>query len=535
MAGSNYIYRFLSSVWDFLPKKEKDRYAELWKGYEQVFADVYQRFVDLDLSVNVNKMPVYLITRWNKYTFNSTNAQNVAAQLTSFQDLSRTANLTSRFLIKFSIDGGTPIEVDCRGRNPAQTTITEIIAKINSAAGFTFARGVFENTLINLKTKTVGPTAQISILTPSLSAQDGTELILGIAPEQYPYTVPRLPYRYALSDSKIRSIPSLQDKIRNEKLTYYIIEGPNFEINWREEYISFKEQPLETLWARITYIDEEMPFHNFGYLIDYRDTEIDPEDYLQNLQGLWFAFWQGPRPEFIKRALGLLFSLPSAVSNGVVIRERESMLDILHDDGITRSYALPSQLEWTVGAGEYVERFQLLTTGIDVFDKTNLPGFVTTEIGREGISPFALPEATKGSGSNTDETKALKALEEHTFLPQINVNAFVRPNINVGSIFRFLSNIKPLQKQFYFQVIIAVFGEDLGLDERFGMDLSFDITPNLEINQANWAIEAVRETYETLSYPALDLDSDVLGFFERGNMSVSDNTGPLPQYDVVFD
>lgn len=535
MAGSDYLYRFLSSVWDNLPKKERSRFSELWKGQEQVFADVYQRFIELDQSLNINTIPVYLSTRWNKYLFNDDNKLTLPATFTSYQDLSLGLDLTDTYWIAFSIDDGPKIEIDCRGKDPQSTQISEIVYKINEASGFVFASSIFENTIIKLQTATKGPDAKITILSASETSKDATEIIFGLTSDEVPLVTPRLPFKYALSDKTIRKMPSMQDSIRNESLKYLIVEDLDFYVNWKEGYMEFKEEPLEVLWAKITYIDEEMPFYNYGYLIDYRDSSISAEDYLQNLQGLWFAFWQGPRPEFIKRALALLFSLPVAVDDGLILSKKDGIMEILHLDGQVRSYYLPSQLNWVLKVDDYVEKFEVLTDGIDIYDKTNLPGFVRTEIGREAIAPYALPEATLGEGPDTDESKAIQALEEHTFLPQINVNAFVRPNINVGSIFRFLDNIKPLQKSFYFQVIVAIFGEELALSDKIGFNINIDVTPNLDINQANWAPEADREAYEELDNAALNLDSDTLGFFDRGSLTFSNNAGSLPQYDVVFD
>lgn len=531
--AANYLYRFLGTVWDRLPKKERSRFAELWTGYEQVFGDVLQRFLELNQSLNINHIPVYVSSRWNKYTFNSENALNVPATFSSYQDLSLGVDLTENYWIAFSINDGPRIEIDCRGRVPESTKIGEIVYKINQAAGFAFATTIFEKSLIKLTTKIKGPTAKITIY--EANDKDASELIWGLTPEELPIITPRFPFKYSLPDSKIKKIPSLQDTIRNDSLGYYLVGDMTFSINCAQSCIEFQEEPLEILWAKVTYLDEQVPFYNFGYLIDYRDSSITPEDYLQNVQGLWFAFWQGPRPEYIKRALALLFSLPVAVDDGIILSEKSGIMEILHIDGQIRSYYLPSQLQWVLVPGEYVERFEVLTTGIDIYDKTNLPGFVQTEIGRDALAPFALPEATLGEDPDTDESKAVQALEEHTFLPQINVNAFVRPNINIGTIFRFLENIKPLQKSFYFQVIVAIFDEEIVIDEKLGLHLNFDITPNLEINQANWAPEADREAYEELDNKALDLDSEDLGFFERGSLTFSNNLGPLSQYDVVFD
>jgi len=163
MAGANYLYRFIGSVWDNLPRKEKERYAELWRGYEQVFSDVFQRFLELDQSTNLNYMPVYLSSRWNIYTFNSDNALTVSASFQSYQDLSRNADLSERFLINIRINKNVTREIDCRGTVPENTTINEIITKINQAFGYTLATGIFDNTLIKLETTTKGPESSIEI------------------------------------------------------------------------------------------------------------------------------------------------------------------------------------------------------------------------------------------------------------------------------------------------------------------------------------------------------------------------------------
>lgn len=535
--SSESMLRFLSSCWDNLPFKEKKRFGELWEGHKQIFSDLLQRNIELDQSVNINSIPVYLTTRWNCYKFNEDSSYITKAVFTSYQDISQGLNLSKRYLIKLSINDEEPIEIDCRGLDESRTKIEEIRSKINDTFGFNFAVIVKSNSTLQLESKVPGNDQFIIIHPPSNTDKDASEIILGLTPEELPLKTPRYPFKYKLPSNKIMSIPSLQNSIRNENLNYYVIEGPDFIIETlsNERYIKFKDLPPEVMWAKISLINEDMPFYNFGWLIDYMDLSIDRKDYLQNLQGLWFAFWQGPRPEYIKRSLYLLFGLPVSYSNGIVIEKKEGTLNILHDDNIIRSYALPSQLLWVVEIGDYVERFQPLVNGIDVFDKTNLPGFVKTEIGRESLKQFALDTATLGIDSDSDESKALEILEEHTFLPQINVNAFIRPNINISTVFTFLNNIKPLHKSFYFQVIVAIFNEDLNFEDKIVQKIFFDVTPNLEINQTNLSSDTVREDYEDLSMAPLDLDSDAIGIFERGSISVQDKNGLLPQFDVTFD
>lgn len=535
MAGSNYIYRFLSTAWDNLPNKDRDRFAELWKGYEQIWGDVLQDFLELDQAINIENIPVFLTERWNKYEFNAESEQILPAVFTSFQDISLGVNLFTAYELKISIDGGEPFVVDCRGAVPETTSINEVVFRINQAAGFALARGVFENTTIELRTQTTGPASSIEILPTDDPTRNAAELLFGLQDFEIPYKVPFYPYVFSLSDKRVASIPSLQNSIRSENLEYFVIEGPDFQIDRKNSLIRFRERPPEKMWAKVTKVNEDVPFYNFGYLIDYVDQSLPKEDYLLNLQGLWFAFWQGPKPELIRRALYLLFGLPISIRDGVVITKNDTVITILHDDNVIRAYSLPGQLQWLVELGDYTERFQPLVSGIDVFDKTNLPGFVQTEIGRDAIQQFALPEATLGSDPNTDESKAIVALEEHTFLPQINVNAFVRQNINVGSIFNFLENIKPLQKDFYFQVIVAIFTEEISLQDLAGFTLNFDVTPNLDLNQTTVTLDGIRQQYESTELAEYDLDSDALFFGERGSLTFEDFSGPLPQFNVSFD
>ena len=534
--GSNYIYRYLNSSWDFMPNKDKDRFAELWKGYEQVWADVLQKFYEADQSLNIESIPVFTTSRWNQYRFSDDNQVIERASFQTFQDLSLGVDLSERWILRVQIDENSPVEIDCRGAIASATSIQEIANRINVAVGFNFAQPAFENTILRLRTVTTGPNSKIRILRPLNVQRDATEIITGLTSVELPFLTPRQPFKFRLPGRNIFSIPSMQDSIRVSNQEYYIIEGPDYSIDRRNRTISFKEQPPENLWAQSTRLNEETPFSNFGWLIDYNDTSISREEYLRNVQGLWYAFWQGPRPELIRRSLYLLFGLPVSVRNGVVISRTDRIMEVLHDDNVIRSYIRPDQLNWLVGTGEYLERFQPLVSGIDVFDKVNLPGFIRTEVGRNGIQQFALPEATRGLDPETDESKALEVLEEHSFLPQINVNAFIRPNIDLGTVFSFLRSIKPLHKAFYFQVIVAVFEEQLDMQDSTTFRYAFDVTPNLDLNQTTYIEEFAREAYEDEVDPstALALDSDIIGLSDSLTLEVSDFTGILPQFGVTL-
>lgn len=263
MAGADYIWKHLGTVWDHLPEKERSRFSELWKGQEQVFADILQTVFELDRTTSVNQSPVYLSSRWNKYDFNANNEIVESAVLNSFQDLSLGVDLSEFFLIKISVDGGEPKVIDCRGPIPEKTTIFQIIFKINQAFGFALASSILEDTIIQLKTKTKGPAAKIEVF-PTNTASDGTELILGLTSIELPFKVPKYPFKFRLADKRVKKIPSLQDSIRNEVLRYYIISGPDFAIDGTKGTISFIERPRKNSGQKSAILMKKFPIITLG-------------------------------------------------------------------------------------------------------------------------------------------------------------------------------------------------------------------------------------------------------------------------------
>jgi len=284
-----------------------------------------------------------------------------------------------------------------------------------------------------------------------------------------------------------------------------------------------------TLWAPKTQVNLETPWNNYGWLMDIYDD--NSAQYLNVVQGLWFAFWTGPKPSNIKSSLYLLFGLPVASEDGEIIEVTTSSIQIKGgSSGRLYQYQIPAGLTSIVSVGEQVIRFQPLVSGIDVFDKINLPGFIENEIGRAGIQRFLLDNASRGSSPDTDESKALAMLEEHTFLPQISVEAFISPDINLGNVKRFLNDIKPLNKTFLFQVIVGKFVEVVSLVEQLGLDVFIDVTPNLDSNQTTFAGQSVTLPYETADNNGLNLDTDTMLVSDSLEVEVNNKFGPVETF-----
>ena len=520
MASIEY-FEFLGNAWDSLSNADKQRFAEIWTGYEQVFAAEFQKFTEHKLNVSIDLMRAFSKERWMKYTFSSDNFIQESAVYRSNQDLSLGANLSQRYLLKLSYDLEDPIEVDLRGENPTSTSISEIVDKINFVFSFQFAHSVVQNSLLELRSPSVGINSSITFYPPSDETKDASEFLLGFLYSDLPVRVPKFPYKYSLPYNDIVNIEVLRDKIRKESATIFLVSETDYQVSELSK-IAFKEEPPEILWGEITWIDEETPWKNFGFLMDI--YQPNSGRYLEVLRGLWFAFWNGAKPQNVQSALYLLFSLPTSVGAGTVQEVTESSISILYDDTRISSkpitYIIPSQLNSKVVPGDRVERFQPLVTGIEVYDKINRPGFIKNEIGRFGIQRFLTENATRGVDPNTDESKALILLEEHSFLPQISVESFVTPDINLGNVRIFLNAIKPLAKAYLFQVIVGEFQDELPLEEKIGQEWTEVGDYYLDTNPSTYADPATLLAHETVINPGLRLDPHVLSFGESVQIEV---------------
>jgi len=486
--------------------------AELWKGFEQCVAAIYQKWVEASAGISVKNVFTYSDERWLPYTFNSGNRVTRAATYTTTQDLSLGVNLATKYKISFAWDDVAPIEISVKGEIPGSTKIDEIILKINTAAGFTLVKSL-EGALLVFTSPTMGLNSKIKFFATADPLEDASEIVIGV--DTMPFVYPEFPYYYTSPYPLLASVPEFRNAIRDESVTNTLVEGVDYLITNGE--FSFKATPPESMWSKRNLFNEEWPWNNFGFSMDI--YQANSKRYVQVIQGLWFAFWTGPKPENLRRAIYLLFELPTAPFDGLVIEATPLLIRLISDAGVEASYEVPDGLDPLVATGDRVELFQPLVSGIDVFDKVNYPGFIRTEIDRVGIQRFLTPAATRGPG-DTDETKALTMLEEYTFLPQISVNAFIKPDINIGNIRLFLDAIKPVVKTYLFQVIIGNFRDELVIGDRTAEDFDIDVTPSVDSNETTFQTEDTMRAHEAAPIDGLGVDTEGVCFQELTDVEV---------------
>jgi hypothetical protein len=97
-------------------------------------------------------------------------------------DLSGGVDLSTADLIRLGVDGATPVEISCAGTDPARTTLSEIVSKINVALGANVA--FHDGRRVTLASRTQGSASELMLEVPS--GPDATKAIFGIAaPRHY--------------------------------------------------------------------------------------------------------------------------------------------------------------------------------------------------------------------------------------------------------------------------------------------------------------------------------------------------------------
>ncbi|SED64844.1 hypothetical protein SAMN05519104_4002 [Rhizobiales bacterium GAS188] len=92
-------------------------------------------------------------------------------------DLAKGVDLSAADRVKLAIDGGTAVEIECAGEDPAHTVAAEIVGRLNAGLGGSFAST--DGTYVRLSSALPGSGGGLAFLAPSRG--DATRSIFGIA------------------------------------------------------------------------------------------------------------------------------------------------------------------------------------------------------------------------------------------------------------------------------------------------------------------------------------------------------------------
>lgn len=149
------------------------------------------------------------------------------------------------------------------------------------------------------------------------------------------------------------------------------------------------------LWAPLAQVDERLVQQQYGALVGM-DAVVSTESYLRRVQGAWYALSAGPAIDNVRIGVHLALGLPAAKLAGVVtdISVRRDKLGRVVERSITISgptgsakHTLDPGLPdlWNVGLGDRIEKFQPLTSGVQVLDMDTDPSGWGVRFG--GLAP----------------------------------------------------------------------------------------------------------------------------------------------------
>lgn len=154
------------------------------------------------------------------------------------------------------------------------------------------------------------------------------------------------------------------------------------------------QSPPNRMWAETSYLDNRPRIEsNFGvpagFTLDDLSQLPSNIDYLSTVQGLWYAYWNGPTMFNLRVGTQILIGLPFADVAGIITEIRNDFsvstgLILVQDAAnaaVVRSYSFPVALTMEVNpatgvpyvVGDTVQQFAPLVTGATVEDYVSNP------------------------------------------------------------------------------------------------------------------------------------------------------------------
>lgn len=160
-----------------------------------------------------------------------------AAQVIGRRDLSAGVDLTARPFLRLRLDGATLPDVDCRGADPANTQLPELVAAINEAASARIA--THDGRFLTLTSTSSGPGSEIVFLTPA--GGDAALPLFGIGPRDF--------FGRAATPASITGTVDLSDGVdlSARYLLRLVIDGRALTINLRSHAANIRAVTLREL------------------------------------------------------------------------------------------------------------------------------------------------------------------------------------------------------------------------------------------------------------------------------------------------
>jgi len=527
---ASFLFKYLGDVWSSLPAADKRVLSDFWRGMVQVAGDLYTEAQEDDLSVGIFDIPVYNNVRWNYYYFNNDT---------------------------FIGDGIYPSPA------PSGYTDPDGLNLIPAPSGYINLTYPYAYSLGNSKI----------VIIPTL--QDRTDKPYAILENTIDYITDsngyiyfkQDPSSYFPSESPFHTTKKLYAKntfVNNERpyknfgvlVDYYDTNSPQYLNILRSMWFAYWTGPRpQNIKVTLCLLFGLPVAINPGIVneitdrisVNIRTVFGDGFNVTAVTNGIhnlvsgqiitmvgWGAGFDGnytivvtSPTTFTYAAVGV-----STTHTGTAIATGNTVIKITDIYGIQTSYILPTGTVSLVTVGQQLTQyFNPLSTGVEVIDKIIKPGFVTTDVGRQGIRKYLTEQATLGSALDTDETMALTIMEDSLFLVEIDINSISR-TVNLFDVQNFLRNIKPHYTDYVLQVILNVTDDIIVLGEQFSnsSQMSMDITLTYDFNMPNTINDPMFNDYATVGNINCNLDEEGLCPIDTTTITVRDSLGDIIDY-----
>lgn len=308
----DYIWDSLADFWKLF--EDAPVVDQLWRGYVFTVNNLYYQLYQLNLSKCIHTIPYKWISDWEVFVFNDDTS-------IGYYDDNRVFNLNTKIIL-------TEAErevVTALGGNYMYPDYPYV---------FRLPYGVKNVTQLNESPRETVMLPNNTMLSPDnvLILPDNTERYLGDTiyyPEEVIEWDDYLVFPKGITVDTVKMFPN-----------------SDFIVNEVARTIHFKRKPYELMWSNLAIRDLEMIYDNFGVLLKY--YKPDSYKYLREVQGLWFAYWNGAAVANIEIGLNILRDLPFVSEDGVV--EKVSTVDSIATIGDNDVFVTKSQYELlTVG------------------------------------------------------------------------------------------------------------------------------------------------------------------------------------------
>lgn len=217
---------------------------------------------------------------------------------------------------------------------------------------------------------------------------------------------------YIPVDGLVLEVPRLQEIIKNppsvlDQNVDYTLETIDVNgtahrvIQFRSTVFAPLDPPPDTLWAEVTYLDNNPTIEaNFGRLVNFKLEDVASRtenlDYLSAVRGLWWAYFGGPSLYKVRVGTQILLGLPFAEAEGIVreidpnfsAAEGRIIIEDVADNTISRTYFYPLNAGLATNEntgeliveGDTVGQFAPLSSGIEVLDYLKDPDWLNKYI-----------------------------------------------------------------------------------------------------------------------------------------------------------